>query len=1075
VSLRAHDLVLASAGTGKTWQLTSRYLALLLRGDAPDRILATTFTRKAAGEILARVLQRLCDAAEGGRELATLQEEFPELEIDIARCREALARVTRDVERLRIGTLDSYFARIGRSYGLELGLPPAWSIADDVEFADLQLEALAELLDDAPHERVLELLRALQSDGAKRAVDAGLLRAIEGARALFLESDAAAWGNLTPPPAPSATEFAAAVAAIAKSGPPLTKAGEPAKVWARALDDARDAIALGEWNRLLGLTLAKKVVEGAETFDKRPIDPALRAAFQVVLAQAASVLAPELARAARATHALLAEFEEHFAALQSARGALSFDDLPRALGRALGPDADGPALDLAYRLDGRIDHLLLDEFQDTSQLQWRCLAQFAGEILAAGAERSFFCVGDVKQSIYGWRGADPELLAGLDQRYPQLAPARTLALSFRSSPVVLGLVNRVFTDIAANRTFERLPERSRSHIELWRTRFERHEAKKDELPGACVLLEAREPREGESDHRPLVELAALRVAELHAQAPHATIAVLLRRKKWIPELIHELTLRGIRASGEGGNPLVDSAAVLQVLALIWLADHPEAGVAAFHVSTSELGRALGIVHGDVAKARERAHAFGRDLVVRGYGASVGALVDRLRTVEEFGAWDRARLAQLVELALEWDARATLRPAEFVRSVREHRVEDPTASQVKVMTVHAAKGLEFDAVVLPELDESLGGRSPTWLVARAADGRIESVLRWPRPQALAALVPQLQASCDDVRGRELEGDLSVLYVALTRAIHRVEMIVEARNEEQQKRHAKDGPPLSFASVVRDALRGGAKTSSDESARAESAHSGAELSGGELSGGKVLWRDGAEGRWFSPPRERAAATVRAPRAKLVFAASGSAPELDARAPSAEEGGRKRAAKTWLRAPDERAVARGTLVHAWLARVEWLTGEDVDVELLSLRRDDLDPLDAHALALELKAALERPAVRALLTAPAAPRGDRQVVWHERRFAVELDGAHGRESWQGAFDRVVLTRRDGVCIAAELIDWKTDAVDASSLAARVEHYRPQLRAYARVLAHMTGLAPAAIRARLVFLATGDVVELGG
>ena len=165
MSFRAHELVLASAGTGKTWQLTSRYLALLLRGDAPERILATTFTRKAAGEILARVLARLCDAAEGGCELATLQQLYPDLQLDAGCCRAALARLTRDVERLRIGTLDSYFARIGRSYGLELGLPPAWSIADEVELAELQLEALGELLDTAPHARTSRKGCATPSSG----------------------------------------------------------------------------------------------------------------------------------------------------------------------------------------------------------------------------------------------------------------------------------------------------------------------------------------------------------------------------------------------------------------------------------------------------------------------------------------------------------------------------------------------------------------------------------------------------------------------------------------------------------------------------------------------------------------------------------------------------------------------------------------------------------------------------------------------------------------------------------------------------------------------------------------------
>ena len=75
---RTHELVLASAGTGKTYQLSLRYLDLLFRGVPPERILATTFTRKAAGEILERILQRLCDAVEKPKELAELAKALPD-------------------------------------------------------------------------------------------------------------------------------------------------------------------------------------------------------------------------------------------------------------------------------------------------------------------------------------------------------------------------------------------------------------------------------------------------------------------------------------------------------------------------------------------------------------------------------------------------------------------------------------------------------------------------------------------------------------------------------------------------------------------------------------------------------------------------------------------------------------------------------------------------------------------------------------------------------------------------------------------------------------------------------------
>ena len=113
-------VIRASAGTGKTFQLSNRFLALLHRGVPIDQILATTFTRKAAGEILDRVIQRLAIAADSDRaaaELATFIEE-PDLTRD--RCLELLSQLTRNAHRIRISTLDSLFTQLAKTHSLEL-------------------------------------------------------------------------------------------------------------------------------------------------------------------------------------------------------------------------------------------------------------------------------------------------------------------------------------------------------------------------------------------------------------------------------------------------------------------------------------------------------------------------------------------------------------------------------------------------------------------------------------------------------------------------------------------------------------------------------------------------------------------------------------------------------------------------------------------------------------------------------------------------------------------------------------------------------------------------------------------
>ncbi len=122
----SNRIIRASAGTGKTFQLSNSFLQLLFGGAESDSILATTFTRKAAGEILDRVFARLADAALDDAKLAALSQQLALPLLDAAQCRRALAEMVRRLHRLRVGTLDSFFIEIARCFCLELGLPPGW-------------------------------------------------------------------------------------------------------------------------------------------------------------------------------------------------------------------------------------------------------------------------------------------------------------------------------------------------------------------------------------------------------------------------------------------------------------------------------------------------------------------------------------------------------------------------------------------------------------------------------------------------------------------------------------------------------------------------------------------------------------------------------------------------------------------------------------------------------------------------------------------------------------------------------------------------------------------------------------
>ena len=187
-----NEVIRASAGTGKTFQLSNRFLRLLASGVECETILATTFTRKGAGEILDRIVQRLAQAATsqaGSEKLAT------ELEWALTqeRAQELLKSLIQNLHRLQISTLDAFFYRVAQSFRLELGLPTEWEIADQQQIDRLQHQVIHEILRD---KTVIDLVHLMTKGEAQRRI-ADLIRAtVNELYPIALESEASAWDRL---------------------------------------------------------------------------------------------------------------------------------------------------------------------------------------------------------------------------------------------------------------------------------------------------------------------------------------------------------------------------------------------------------------------------------------------------------------------------------------------------------------------------------------------------------------------------------------------------------------------------------------------------------------------------------------------------------------------------------------------------------------------------------------------------------------------------------------------------------------------------------------------------------------
>ena len=518
---------------------------------------------------------------------------------------------------------------------------------------------------------------------------------------------------------------------------------------------------------------------------------------------------------------------------------------------------------------------------------------------------------------------------------------------------------------------------------------------------------------------------------------------------------------GIPASEEGGNPLTDSPAVQIILSLLKLADHPGDTIARFHVAHSPLGPLIDFAdHQRLDRALALAGDIRSRLLHQGYGPSILHWAELLEA--SCDRRDRNRLHQFVELAYSYQPIATLRTTDFLLYVEGERVADPTTAEVRVMTVHQAKGLQFDIVVLPDLDVALTGQADSCVVGQPSPTQpIDRVCLYRNASIQKLLPPELQELFDTSVRRDVNEAMCVLYVALTRAIHALYMIVTPSAANEKTLHKTP------AGLLRAALTNGQRLEAEEIA---------------YQTGDPHWYQQAESRVIGRP----AAAAHQAQVAVQLAPMPADSRLDHTAPSQLEGGGRIAATRVLDLGSSIATTRGTLIHALFEQVTWLDETVPDPAQLRRVADKLSSTGLN-VAQQLHAferMLAMPDISAVLRRdfyqpPRAPDLQRAIptrltekrlrseVHNERRFAVRDQ----TRLLSGSIDRLVLLYDGEELVAADIIDYKTDSCsqgNESELERLVTFYRPQLEAYRRGVATMFRLSEGQISARLLFVSAG-------
>lgn len=622
--------VSANAGTGKTGVLVDRISRLLLSGVHPERILCLTFTKAAAAEMANRLSALLSawsamDEERLGEELRALGEA-PVDAAKVTRAQQLFALTLEAPEGLRIRTIHSFCESLLGRFPLEAKITPDFRVMDERDQMELQREARDHVLNTADAQGT-ELTGALQSLAAlvDEAAFAGLIKELDSNRGKFRSALArhngpaglirAAYEALGVEPEVSVDDVLVDASTLDdikradidrlctawdEGSPTNKKTAANIRNWLLLPPERRAETWRTEFAAafLTQKGESKKdstlLSKDATTADPNAIDVAhaFSADCQAVLE---TLKAINTADATKALIAIGAALIESYEEIKLHRGRLDYDDLiERASGLLNTPSGVSW---VHYKLDGGIEHVLVDEAQDTSPEQWRVVEEITSEFYAgvgrheeaARTPRTMFAVGDEKQSIYSFQGADPAMFGRMRKRFGDRAQAVDqvwrpveMAQSFRSSEAVLDVVDDVFDSDETRqglsfdgRKIEHLSARTgqAGRVELW-AKEEPHEDDGDDVPWDVPVdylpvdsPEGRVAARIAGTIKNWIDNKDVLPAQGRAIRPGDVLILIQKRRQFAQLMVAALKQAGIPVAGRDRMVLPEQLAIQDLIAL----------------------------------------------------------------------------------------------------------------------------------------------------------------------------------------------------------------------------------------------------------------------------------------------------------------------------------------------------------------------------------------------------------------------------------------------------------------------------------------------------------------------------
>lgn len=1079
------EVVRACAGAGKTTRLSKRIIKLLVNDVPPEEIIALTFTRAAASEFVSRLLKMLASGASSPEGAAKLAKdlELPATREDGGAWDQAffqvkLKQTLQSINRMTLGTLDSFFAKIVANNPTELGLDvgqvrTAGELDGPAIRAQITKRALEQIFQRDPvaiKTRLAEL--KLMKESATPLADFEKL--VEDLHETFLLThDPKVWG-LRETIWPKGSRLFDAPKKVE-----LQKAIDHLLTWlpkAKAEKDyARNKTETHLNHLISGCQSGEEPSDTAINYFHENFKEALNAppgatascilkagrgsaniefgpdecvAYQTLVRGALSSYFEKKSTQTKAAFSLLEVYDIFYRDELRKSGQLGFSDYVNLLLSL----PEEKKLDLEYRLDCKFRHWLFDEFQDTSSRQWKVLGNHLAESTKKKDEWSTtYFVGDPKQSLYSWRGGNPKLLGQREQQtrdeYGESAIV-PLKQTYRCAQPIVDMVNDLLGQPALLTGIV-----TESAKDAWDANFAKHESavQKEKSLGEALWVRLPKP-EGKTT---LQAQAAWIVAHLRSSGltegrylkSGFTCAVLVSGNEDAAALSETMRTIGLEAADEADTPIaMDNPLTAGFVSILRNCVHPDdklsEGLANMSLTAKAYVDAAGGWEACRAKVADLFYAKGAAETIREMTQHVDLSESSNAKPEEANSWSflRMRLRQLLTLGAKYDEQGErdLRGAvEYIEQTSLRDSADPAA--VQVLTIHRSKGLQYTAVYLPCLNDSYHffGRErdraplslddtdtfePKWILHRPS-----KPVRQLDPEFLKAQVAE--------QSDEAYESLCKIYVGMTRAERRLVLITEAVDEENSPKDNYD-----YAKMIEKIL---------------GASAAAQAAGGEIARhyGDPSWIKLIEPRKNQTQSSQAGTTA----LDLTFKAVES-PEkfLPSDKKEAKRYPFRSRTKVDLTKPKGKDI--GNVIHALMEPLEW----DVQGFLLDLQAKPpgkaTETLHQQAKAI-IESCLKSKSVAAALSAK--PEGG--TLLKERKFSLMIEP--GRVL-TGNADRIRLVPGK----SAVIFDYKSDTCDLEELKAK--HAR-QMSMYRTATSRIWGIPEDKIQCFLIHVRKGELVEV--